>query len=620
MEFPHTVSSSRLFAKLTEDAELLATVRSLRDIVVALAATTARSVPHFTDHTIRHMDALWSVADHVLTPAEIDRLNAAEAFLLGCAFYLHDIGMAYAATDVGLQRLRDSVPYKAIIASAPKPQRLDTPYDAQAIAIAVRQLHAEAAKELAVHEIPGTDGLFLFEARSVRDSWGPTCGDVASTHHWNLTRLETAFGTEGFSPLPGNRRGDLLYVCSCLRLIDYAHINRERASFLDRAFRGTMNSDSLIHWMAQEQVDGPVRDRDELVYRASNAIANVDAWWLYYEMLTGLDSEIRSVKRMLDQRREEHKTISLSGVRGVGSPEQAAKLIPTSGFLPIEINLRTGSIDRLVELLAGETLYGPNPMAAIRELVQNARDAVLLKAALAIQDADRALLALPISVALNTKSDPPTLEVVDHGVGMTRRIMTDYLIAIASDYWSSQFASDFPDIAAKGFKHAGKFGIGFLSVFMLGEEVQVESNRAGGERYRLDLRGVGRRGELREVRGAGGSGTAIRIKLKPDALEKIKPLEELLPVYAPTLPHGLVVSVDGTRSEFKIGWIKALQADHFEAWMRKAILALEKRSPRMREVGLGRYRWSARLRPQSCKDWWPHEIPEFVDGNTRRLI
>ena len=37
----------------------------------------------------------------------------------------------------------------------------------------------------------------------------------------------------------------------------------------------------------------------------------------------------------------------------------------------------------------------------------------------------------------------------------------------------------------KGFKSAGKFGIGFLSVFMLGDEVNVESNRTGEERYRL---------------------------------------------------------------------------------------------------------------------------------------
>jgi hypothetical protein len=94
MEFPSIVSNGRLFSKLTEDTELLAILRPLRCVVAALAETTGRSVPHYTDHTIRHMDALWSVAEQVLTQIEIDCLTPAEAFLLGCGFYLHDIGMA----------------------------------------------------------------------------------------------------------------------------------------------------------------------------------------------------------------------------------------------------------------------------------------------------------------------------------------------------------------------------------------------------------------------------------------------------------------------------------------------------------------------------------------------
>jgi hypothetical protein len=255
MEFPFTVSNSRLFAKLTDDAELLASLRSLRAVVAALAETTARSVPDYTDHTIRHMDALWSVAEQILTPEEIDVLTPAEAFLLCCGFYLHDIGMAYAATNEGLQRLKESAPYKGFIASLPQgeiPTSLD---EAQATAIAVRQLHANAAKELAEHEIPGSSGRYLFEALSVREGWGRTCGDIASSHHWDIARLESFFGAQGLAPLPGGRNGDLLYVAACLRLIDYAHINRERASSLDRAFRSPLNTSSLLHWLAQEHIE-----------------------------------------------------------------------------------------------------------------------------------------------------------------------------------------------------------------------------------------------------------------------------------------------------------------------------------------------------------------------------
>ncbi len=283
--------------------------------------------------------------------------------------------------------------------------------------------------------------------------------------------------------------------------------------------------ESLIHWLAQESVDGPERDGADLVYRAAAPMADVDAWWLYYEMLKGLDDEIRTVRRYLDRRASSQGRLSLQGVRGVTSPEEASSFIPTTGFLPIEINLRTGSIERLVQLLP------------VRELIQNSRDAVILKAAIAATDFDRATLSIPIRLALRTTSSTPLFEITDAGVGMTRKVMTDYLISIASDYWASQFHSDFPGARDRGSRPAGKFGIGFLSVFMLGEDVTVGSNRDGGERYRLHLRGVGRRGELRTGPSMSGSGTAVRVEPRDAVVDSLRPLAELVRVYAPMLAH-----------------------------------------------------------------------------------
>jgi len=81
--------------------------------------------------------------------------------------------------------------------------------------------------------------------------------------------------------LPNGHKGDLGYVASLLRLIDYAHINRDRARPTDRALRGRFDGEGLTHWLAQEHIDGPERDGADLVYRAATTIADVDAWWLY---------------------------------------------------------------------------------------------------------------------------------------------------------------------------------------------------------------------------------------------------------------------------------------------------------------------------------------------------
>lgn len=607
-----------LYARLQEDNELLGVVLSLRSVTAKLANTIARTVPMFTDHSVAHMDALWSVTDRVLTKKELGGLSTAEAFLLAATFYLHDIGMAYAATDEGLKRCRESNPYQSFLAAVPEADRTNPAVESKALAVAVRKLHASAALELAIDVVPGTN-VFLFESLEIREAWGETCGQIAASHHWDIEEVDRVLGRSGPVPLPSGRKGDLGYVAAILRVVDYAHINRDRASSIDHAFRNSIPSDSLVHWMAQENVDGPEREDNDLVYRSARPTSHVEAWWLYYGMLTGLDSEIRAVRRYLDRRHTSQGRFSLQSVRGALSPQEMAVYIPTDGFLPIEVSLRTGSIDRLVQLLAGESLYGPDPMAAVRELVQNARDAVMLKAITAASELDRASLTIPIKVAIRNNDGVHLLEVKDWGVGMTSKIITDYLISIASNYWESQFHIDFPNAFKSGYKPAGKFGIGFLSVFMLGEHVTIESNRVGGDRTQLTLHGVGRRGELRSLQPPSGSGTAISIKLKESIMDKLRPLDELIRIYAPLLPHPLEVDDEGEATCIRPNWIFDLPIAEFKQWILKAIKTIQqnrdKRASHEEEyfsrMIYGRYR--------DAQMEWSEGCPEYVDSHTRLI-
>ncbi len=71
---------------------------------------------------------------------------------------------------------------------------------------------------------------------------------------------------------------------------------------------------------------------------------------------------------------------------------------------------------------------------------------------------------------------------------------------------------------------------------MLGEEVTIESNRDGGERFSLRLTRVGRRGDIRNISALPDSGTAVRVSLKNSVVDSIRPLGELVRVYAPMPP------------------------------------------------------------------------------------
>jgi HSP90 family molecular chaperone len=64
---------------------------------------------------------------------------------------------------------------------------------------------------------------------------------------------------------------------------------------------------------------------------------------------------------------------------------------------------------------------------------------------------------------------------------MTSNIITKYLLGVASDCWhSSDFFADHPGLLNDGFSPVGRFGIGFLSVFMLDRNIAVTTQTQGG--------------------------------------------------------------------------------------------------------------------------------------------
>ncbi len=67
MELPTAVRESKLWRRLGENDDLQTAVKQLRSTSETLANTVSSSVPNFTDHSVRHMDALWHIAERILT-------------------------------------------------------------------------------------------------------------------------------------------------------------------------------------------------------------------------------------------------------------------------------------------------------------------------------------------------------------------------------------------------------------------------------------------------------------------------------------------------------------------------------------------------------------------------
>ncbi len=619
MEF----KKSKLWSRLETDKELSQCVLDIRTNCIALGETIKNQIPGFTDHSIVHMDALWYVADTVFTESEINLFSTGEIFILGCSFYFHDLGMSLGATKEGLEKLKANEKYASY-----KARLIDhfslKPDDAELLALRLtsRALHAETAIKLCSDKVPGLDR-FIIEKESIRNSWSNYIGEVSASHHWSINELEQKLGKRGQIPSPKKDNIDLAFIACALRIIDYSHINSERANYIEILLRLNIDEESLLHWKAQENINGPSRYENRLKYVSNKPIEDVEAWWLFFDMVSGLDKEIVEVSEYLETKTWSQKRFSLEGVYHVKTPKNFSALVRTKNFEPIDIRFKPDSIERLVEILGGKTLYGNDQFAPLRELLQNSRDAILLRQKQ--EDEIEGDYHGKITISIDATSHLTKLIVKDNGIGMDSKVIQDYLLGIASDYWNSQdYYNDFPNAKAKGFTPTGKFGIGFLSVFMIGDNISVETERKARNNLRLSLKGLGKHGSLIATASTGNVGTSITIaidtnKQKPDIYNN---LELVVKARAPMLSFPVAIKSPTQSSTIQAGWWKTItQRDFFDFISKWDSFSSSEPSEDYLQIRYLRTRYRDQIDFDSVERFkkWPGKQPEIIEENFRLL-
>lgn len=214
---------------------------------------------------------------------------------------------------------------------------------------------------------------------------------------------------------------------------------------------------------------------------------DAEAWWLAYDSLSLVDRELRDVDLVLQARGRQ--VLRARRVKGVGSPEALSKMVTTRDWRPVDARIQVSDVPRIVESLGGSKLYGDDPLVPVRELIQNATDAVQARR----RFQGRPAIWGEIKVSIASRADGSWLVVEDNGIGMSEQVLTGPLLDFGTSFWQSSLAmEEFPGLAAAGMRPIGRFGIGFFSVFMLGDIVRVISRRCdrGEETARvLEIRG-----------------------------------------------------------------------------------------------------------------------------------
>ncbi|AKC07224.1 HD domain-containing protein [Agrobacterium tumefaciens] len=468
--------SSEADTHATSVKKLITEFETVRQNAKVLVSEIAIDLPGYTVHSIEHLDALWEVASQIV--GDRFQLNPVEGFVLGCSFLFHDAAMTFAAYPGGMKDIRASREWKKLWSRASSYE--GEVNEASLLEVFLREQHATRASELPRVSWSSDAGQrYLIDDADIRTRFGEFVGQLAASHWWDHRKLEIEFADKVIpapAPYPSSWSIDLLKLACVLRTADASQIDEQRApSFLFSLRRNRMSDFSSQHWSFQNRLTQP-QNRDDTLYFATLRPfpkQDANAWWLLHDTLKMVDRELRRTDDLLARRRGQNARFSARRVANIEAPENLRSSIQTDGWIPVDTAFSVSDIPRLIENLGGTQLYGNDKTAALRELVQNAMDAVRLR-----QFVDPSSHVPAVNLELLEQEGSVVLKIRDNGIGMSQDSIVEKLLSFGRSGWLSddaigEFSDNFP---TKG-TVSGRFGIGFFSVFMLGKCVDVKSRR-----------------------------------------------------------------------------------------------------------------------------------------------
>ncbi|KAF2392107.1 HD domain-containing protein [Pseudomonas frederiksbergensis] len=454
-----------------------------RERVSLLVGQIHKDMPSLTVHDITHLDSLWWTASEI---AGADYpLNPAEAFVLGGAFLLHDSAHCVAAYPGGIEEIQRLPEWQHFSAEYRKNEiELKKGTDEFQLVLfeVLRTLHPLQARRLPIihWQAPGeSTPLYLLQNDELRNAYGSLIGEIAESH-WSYPHELERFNHFKVNPPvclhPAPWTVDVLKISVLLRTADAAHIDAKRAPrFLSALVQpgGT----SLTHWkfqsrMHEVKLDSNLNRNDLRVSGTPFPEDEQDAWWMAYDTARMIDGELQAADRLLiDLNRDR---LAARSVAFSYSPEAFSRNVPTEGWQPVDTSIKITDIQTMVSRFGGEKLYGKKPSAALKEILQNAVDAIHACRSLGGLGEDEG----EIEVSIDDTLSGHWLHITDTGIGMSRYVLTNVLLDFGRSLWrSGDLRGEWQELKASGFEAIGQFGIGFFSIFMLGDKVKVLTRR-----------------------------------------------------------------------------------------------------------------------------------------------
>ena len=479
---------------------------------------TLEFFPEYTDHGIDHIQSVLNTAETIISLSSWQMLTPEDIFVLVSAILLHDSAMhidKYGLWELlsndkfngavlgrridktwaekwdnfkkSVNRFEESEWYNffGTFESITIPDINETNLtDNQKIIIGdfVRQYHADIAQLIASFGIPhkgGSEQIFNSEFTSLNE----LSGFIARSHNYSLRNMVDELG--GDQRAREYHRTHPAFLMGVLRIADYLQFDQNRTpKILFRIKgRGMCSPISIQEWKKHLSI-------------LSSSLNNSDTELLFVESLPedaltleniknlfiGFQKELDSfwaVNGEVYSRYPDLASFGLKLRRIKSNIDDAANFVEEhhKSFYPEILNIKSDN-QKILPLLVGP-LYGNTPEIGLRELIQNSIDACNERYSLETgQEVNKE--KIPYKLVITIDMDQNTLTIEDDGIGMDIDVIKNYFLKIGASYrYSEVWKANHSNEGKIYVPRTGKFGIGMLAGFLIGNEVYIISKKEG---------------------------------------------------------------------------------------------------------------------------------------------
>ena len=469
----------------------------------------------YTDHGVKHIENVLEASEFIISDDSFKSMSAKDVAILVLSIILHDIGMHIEFstfkslidgnydkyrnptldgctwkelwTDYLTEAKRFSSKHKINIFG-----RDDVPfvepnltnkdnlngYDKKLIGEFFRRHHARFAQEVAFGGICGNDEVVInpFDTEELLDIHRQMIGILARSHGTNIRDTFDYLKEIGSEAWINPDEVNIVFLMVVIRIADYIQIDKSRTSIYSlkiKSFSSPVSIKEHKSHLAIQSVNSNLADREkifvlckpinsEMLVKLKNLFVDIQkefdiAWAILGEVYGFIPTNKPRIK-----------------YRRISSNLDDKSFLGKLDFIPTHNSFVVNN--DLSKLLVGP-LYGNDPIYGVRELIQNAVDACIERNYIEKRNGNETYVP-KITVSINKiDEDHSEFLITDNGKGMSLSEIQNYFLNVGTSFRSSlEWKKDFVSDDGHSFVNRnGKFGIGVLATFLLGEEFSVET-------------------------------------------------------------------------------------------------------------------------------------------------